>query len=122
MNARRGSGGDIVLIARTDALQSLGYKAAVSRLNGSIKLGAEVAFLEGITSKEQARQVCEDVKPNPGAFQCGAWWGVTGSEGAGSTRAAVSSHYLPWLGLGGCLSGDREGAVEVGASWNPDNR
>lgn len=68
VNARQRSDGDIVLISRTDALQSLGYQAAVSRLKGAIKLGADVAFLEGITSKEQARLVCEELKPTPVLF------------------------------------------------------
>ncbi|PWY90352.1 carboxyphosphonoenolpyruvate mutase [Aspergillus sclerotioniger CBS 115572] len=68
INARARSGGDIVLIARTDALQSLGYEAAVSRLKGAIALGADVAFLEGVASAEQARQVCEELKPTPVLF------------------------------------------------------
>ncbi|GKZ66238.1 hypothetical protein AnigIFM60653_000833 [Aspergillus niger] len=68
VNARARSHGDIVLIARTDALQSLGYEAAISRLKGAIALGADVAFLEGITSTDQARQVCEELKPTPVLF------------------------------------------------------
>ncbi|KAL5365337.1 Pyruvate/Phosphoenolpyruvate kinase-like domain-containing protein [Aspergillus floccosus] len=68
VNARQRSDGDIVLIARTDALQTLGYEAALSRLKGAIQLGADVAFLEGITSKAQGRQVCEELKPTPVVF------------------------------------------------------
>ncbi|KAJ5102438.1 carboxyphosphonoenolpyruvate mutase [Penicillium alfredii] len=68
VNARKQSGGDIVLIARTDALATLGYNEAVSRLKGAIKLGMDVAFLEGVTTKEQAKQVCEDLKPTPVLF------------------------------------------------------
>ncbi|KKK20432.1 oxaloacetate hydrolase class protein [Aspergillus ochraceoroseus] len=68
VNARCRSNGDIVLIARTDALQSLGYEEAISRLKGAIELGADVAFLEGVASKEQARQVCEALKPTPVLF------------------------------------------------------
>ncbi|PYH31471.1 isocitrate lyase/PEP mutase family protein [Aspergillus neoniger CBS 115656] len=68
VNARARSQSDIVLIARTDALQSLGYDAAISRLKGAIALGADVAFLEGITSTDQARQVCEELKPTPVLF------------------------------------------------------
>ena len=65
VNARAKTGRDIVIIARTDALQSLGYDAAVSRLKGALELGADVAFLEGITSKEQGRQACADLAPSP---------------------------------------------------------
>jgi 2-methylisocitrate lyase-like PEP mutase family enzyme len=56
--ARRASGGaaDIVIIARSDALQSLGYDAAVSRLAKAIALGADVAFLEGTGFKVTTRK------------------------------------------------------------------
>ena len=65
VNSRAMSGGDIVIIARTDALQSLGYEAAVSRLKKALDLGADIAFLEGFTSKEEGRSVCEELKPRP---------------------------------------------------------
>ncbi|KAH8699102.1 Pyruvate/Phosphoenolpyruvate kinase-like domain-containing protein [Talaromyces proteolyticus] len=58
-------GMDIVIIARTDSLQSLGYDVAVSRLKKAISLGADVAFLEGMTSMEQCRSVCTDLAPAP---------------------------------------------------------
>ncbi|KAJ5195447.1 carboxyphosphonoenolpyruvate mutase [Penicillium cinerascens] len=66
--ARKASGGDIVLIARTDALATLGYDEALARLKGAISIGADVAFLEGVTSKEEARQVCHDLSPTPVLF------------------------------------------------------
>ncbi|KAL1961681.1 hypothetical protein VTN77DRAFT_1319 [Rasamsonia byssochlamydoides] len=68
VNARAQRPGDIVLIARTDALESLGYDAAVGRLKKALELGADVAFLEGVTSKEQAKRVCEDLAPHPVLF------------------------------------------------------
>ena len=57
--------GDVVLIARTDALQSFGYDIAVKRLKRAIELGADVAFLEGITSKDMCRQAVRDLAPTP---------------------------------------------------------
>jgi 2-methylisocitrate lyase-like PEP mutase family enzyme len=65
--ARRASGGaaDIVIIARSDALQSLGYDAAVSRLAKAIALGADVAFLEGMTELDHCARVCGDLAPTP---------------------------------------------------------
>jgi 2-methylisocitrate lyase-like PEP mutase family enzyme len=57
--------GDIIIIARTDALQSLGYEAAVGRLKKAIAEGADVAFLEGIRSKAEGRRVCQDLSPAP---------------------------------------------------------
>ncbi|KAJ5128156.1 carboxyphosphonoenolpyruvate mutase [Penicillium atrosanguineum] len=68
VNARKISGGDIVIIARTDALATLGYDEAISRLRRAIELGADVAFMEAITSEEQGRRVCGDLYPTPVLF------------------------------------------------------
>ncbi|KAK3333794.1 Pyruvate/Phosphoenolpyruvate kinase-like domain-containing protein [Cercophora scortea] len=57
--------GDIVLIARTDALQSEGFEAAVARLQSAIAAGADVAFLEGVTSLEEGRKACTLLAPTP---------------------------------------------------------
>lgn len=63
--ARQAIGSDIVIIARTDALQSLGYGEAIARLKLARDAGADVAFLEGLTSKEQARAAVRDLAPWP---------------------------------------------------------
>lgn len=63
-------GADIVLIARTDALQSLGYEAARDRLKKAVEIGADVAFLEGVGSEAEARQICKDLAPTPVLFNC----------------------------------------------------
>ncbi|OKL57260.1 hypothetical protein UA08_07426 [Talaromyces atroroseus] len=68
VNARKQSGGDIVIIARTDALQSLGYENAVQRLKHAIELGADVAFLEGVATREEAKQTVQDLSPTPVLF------------------------------------------------------
>lgn len=56
---------DIVLIARTDALQQHGYDECIRRLKAARDLGADVGLLEGFTSKEQARQAVHDLAPWP---------------------------------------------------------
>lgn len=56
---------DIVLIARTDALQQQGYEECIDRLKAARDLGADVGLLEGFTSKEQARQAVQDLAPWP---------------------------------------------------------
>jgi 2-methylisocitrate lyase-like PEP mutase family enzyme len=56
---------DIVIIARTDALQTHDFDEAVRRLKAAIKAGADVAFLEGVTSREQGRAICEILSPTP---------------------------------------------------------
>ncbi|KAL4767495.1 oxaloacetate acetylhydrolase [Aspergillus nidulans var. acristatus] len=56
---------EIVLIARTDALQQHGYDECIRRLKAARDLGADVGLLEGFTSKEQARQAVQDLAPWP---------------------------------------------------------
>ena len=63
--ARERIGSDIVIIARTDALQSQGYDAALARLKAAREAGADCGFLEGITDKEMAQKAVQDVAPWP---------------------------------------------------------
>ncbi|KAK1699812.1 Pyruvate/Phosphoenolpyruvate kinase-like domain-containing protein [Colletotrichum godetiae] len=63
--ARRKIGSDIVVIARTDAIQTHGFDEALRRLRAAVEAGADVAFLEGVTSAEQARTACKDLAPTP---------------------------------------------------------
>ncbi|KAK0608998.1 2,3-dimethylmalate lyase [Lasiodiplodia hormozganensis] len=63
--AREKVGSDIVIIARTDALQGMGYDAAVERLKAAREAGADVGFLEGVTDREMARRVVRDLAPWP---------------------------------------------------------
>jgi 2-methylisocitrate lyase-like PEP mutase family enzyme len=56
---------DFVLIARTDALQTLGYDECISRLRMARDEGADVGLLEGFSSKEQAAQAVKDLAPWP---------------------------------------------------------
>ena len=64
-NMRAQTPGDVLIIARTDALQSLGFEAALDRLKRAISVGADVAFLEGIASSEEAKRVCRELSPTP---------------------------------------------------------
>lgn len=66
--AREQSGGDIVIIARTDALQGFGYDEALRRLKVAIAEGADAAFLEGVVTRDQAERVCRDLAPTPCLF------------------------------------------------------
>jgi methylisocitrate lyase len=63
--ARKRVGSDIVIIARTDALQGMGYEEALRRLRIARDAGADVGFLEGMTSVDMFRQVCADLAPWP---------------------------------------------------------
>ena len=66
--ARAQSGGDIVIIARTDALQAHGYDEALARLQLAVREGADVCFLEGVTSTADAQRACADLAPTPCLF------------------------------------------------------
>lgn len=59
-----------MIIARTDALQIHGYDIARDRLRAAISAGADVAFLEGVASEDQGRQICQDLSPTPVLFNC----------------------------------------------------
>ncbi|KAK1720852.1 uncharacterized protein CLUP02_15063 [Colletotrichum lupini] len=63
--ARRRIGSDIVVIARTDAIQTHDFEEALRRLRAAVEAGADVAFLEGVTSAEEARMVCQALAPTP---------------------------------------------------------
>ncbi|KAG6872650.1 hypothetical protein C0992_009440, partial [Termitomyces sp. T32_za158] len=60
-------GCDIVLIARTDAAQSLGLDEALNRLKLAIEAGADVAFLliEGVRSREELARTIKELSPTP---------------------------------------------------------
>lgn len=64
-HARHDLGSDIVIIARTDALQTDGFEESVRRLKIAVEAGADVVFLEGITSKVEAREICQIMRPTP---------------------------------------------------------
>lgn len=63
--ARKKLNSDIVIIARTDALQTDGFEEAIRRLKAAVAAGADVAFLEGITNEQEAREVCRVLAPTP---------------------------------------------------------
>lgn len=66
--ARLVPGADIVIIARSDALQGFGYEEAVARLRDAVDVGADVVFLEGVETREQARRLVVDMEGTPCLF------------------------------------------------------
>ncbi|CAL5872637.1 uncharacterized protein PFLUO_LOCUS6903 [Penicillium psychrofluorescens] len=65
VQARKRLDSDIVIIARTDSLQKHGYEESLARLRAARDAGADVGFLEGIDSREMARQAVKDLAPWP---------------------------------------------------------
>ncbi|KAK6200896.1 methylisocitrate lyase [Scheffersomyces amazonensis] len=62
---RKRIGSDILIIARTDSLQDEGIEEALKRIKAAIKVGADVAFVEGIANEEQAKQIISELAPVP---------------------------------------------------------
>ncbi|KAI0858886.1 carboxyvinyl-carboxyphosphonate phosphorylmutase [Xylaria cubensis] len=106
--ARRRMESDIVIIARTDALQSLGYEEAVNRLKAAVAAGADVVFLEGMRTKEQMAQVVKDLAPTP-CFLNMVGGGVTPLINAAEAKAMGYSIVIwPMAGLTSVYLGMRE--------------
>lgn len=62
MDARKG--GDLYLVARTDARQALGLKEAIKRGVAFKEAGADAVFIEAPLSKEEMREITRNV-PGP---------------------------------------------------------
>jgi 2-methylisocitrate lyase-like PEP mutase family enzyme len=54
--------GDTLIIARTDARQSEGLEGALARADAYRKAGADVLFVEALTSEEEMRVACDRVR------------------------------------------------------------
>ncbi|GFP54385.1 hypothetical protein ACSS6W_002129 [Trichoderma asperelloides] len=63
VKTREQLGSDIVIIARTDALAVTGFDDALARLKAAVAAGADVAFMEAIKCKDEARKLCEIFNP-----------------------------------------------------------
>src|ERR1700728_3220020 len=59
VEARRSA--DFVIVARTDAVATLGFAAGVERANAALAAGADVAFVEALESMEQVAAVPKEV-------------------------------------------------------------
>lgn len=51
-----------MIIARTDAKQTYGFDEALHRLKDAVEIGVDIVFFEALSSKEEARKVCEIFK------------------------------------------------------------
>jgi 2-methylisocitrate lyase-like PEP mutase family enzyme len=57
----RDAGGDILIMARTDARAILGLDEAIARCQAFRRLGADITFLEAPVSEEEMRRYCLEV-------------------------------------------------------------
>ncbi|KAL5359292.1 Pyruvate/Phosphoenolpyruvate kinase-like domain-containing protein [Aspergillus floccosus] len=113
VQARQRIGSDIVVIARTDALQQLGYEESLARLRAARDAGADVGFLEGITSREQARRVVADLAPWPvllNMVEHGATPSITAAEAREMGFRVV---IYPFAAIGPAVKAIREGMEKL---------
>ncbi|KAF7327824.1 RING-type domain-containing protein [Mycena kentingensis (nom. inval.)] len=64
-NARKALDSDIVIIARSDALTPVSLDEAINRCKAAVKAGADVAFVEGLRTREEAEAVVKAFAPTP---------------------------------------------------------
>lgn len=71
VNARNAipGGSDLVIIARTDSVQLLGMDEAIKRLKAAVAIGADAAFIEGVTTKEDLQRTVKALQPIPVNYQ-----------------------------------------------------
>ncbi|XP_060212385.1 uncharacterized protein LOC132640002 [Lycium barbarum] len=62
VDARKESGSDIVIVARTDARQAVSFEEAIRRARAFADAGADVLFIDALASKEEMKAFC-DVYP-----------------------------------------------------------
>ena len=113
VQARERLGSEIVVIARTDALQKLGYDESLARLRAAREAGADVGFLEGITSREMAEQVVKDLEGWPLLLNM-VEHGATPSISAQEARdLGFKIIIFPFASLGPALTAIRAGLEKL---------
>lgn len=59
VDARKESGSDIVIVARTDSRQALSLEESLRRSRAFADAGADVLFIDALASKEEMKAFCE---------------------------------------------------------------
>ncbi|KAL4811022.1 Pyruvate/Phosphoenolpyruvate kinase-like domain-containing protein [Aspergillus unguis] len=113
VQARQRMGSDIVIIARTDALQGNGYEDSLARLKAAREAGADAGFLEGISSVEMARQVVSDLAGWPlllNMVEHGSTPSITASQ---ARELGFKMIIFPFAALGPACTAIREGMEKL---------
>ena len=80
-----------MIIARTDAKQTYGFDEALERLQEAVKIGVDIVFFEALSSKEEARKVCDIFKKtNTPVLLNMVPGGVTPNMSANTTHSAIT--------------------------------
>lgn len=111
--ARRRIGSDMVIIARTDALQTHGFDEAVARLKAAAAAGADVAFLEGITTAEEAKDVCRQMSPVPVLLNMVEHGATPSWTPAEAQELGFKIIIFPFASIGPAYKAIRDGLVRI---------
>lgn len=59
IDARKESGSDIVIVARTDSRQAMSLEESLWRAHAFANAGADVLFIDALASKDEMKAFCE---------------------------------------------------------------
>jgi methylisocitrate lyase len=113
VQARKRIGSDIVIIARTDALQVNGYEDSLARLRAARDAGADVGFLEGISSIEMARQIVAHLAGWPLLLNMVEHGSTPSITAAQAREIGFRIIIFPFAGLGPACVAIREGMEKL---------
>lgn len=70
VDARKESGSDIVIVARSDARQAISLDEALWRVNAFADAGADVLFIDALASVEEMKAFCAVAPEVPKMVSC----------------------------------------------------
>lgn len=108
VNARKELGLDILIIARTDARQALGFDEAYERLRHAAQIGADIVFPEAMTSRQELADIVRMMGQTPCLLNMVSK-GVT-PELSVDEAAQLGFRIIifPVVGFGGAIQGARD--------------
>ena len=65
VDARKESGSDIVIVARSDARQAVSFEESLWRTRAFADAGADVLFMDALTSREEMKAFCDTAPSVP---------------------------------------------------------
>lgn len=113
VQARQRIGSDIVVIARTDALLGQGYEESLIRLRAARDAGADMGFLEGVSSREMAAQAVRDLAPWPLVLNMVEHGSTPSISAAEAREIGFKMIIFPFATIGPALMAMREGLEKL---------
>lgn len=69
VDARKESGADIIIVARTDSRQAVSFEESLWRSQAFSDAGADVLFIDALSSKEEMKKFCQ-ISPSVPKMVC----------------------------------------------------